>query len=169
MDRAIELGIADPDRLAVMGHSYGGYSTLALITQTRRFKAAVFERGAVNLTSVYGQLDVSGISVTLGWSETGQGNMGSPPWEVPMRYIQNSPLFFLDRVETPLLIIQGAIDPAVHRDQADATFVGLRRLGKEVEYANYAGEGHWEGAWSLPNALDYWARVIRWFDSHLSQ
>ena len=167
VDRVIDLGIADPDRLGVMGHSYGGYSTLSLITQTTRFRAAVDSAGPGDLISAYGEMDKSGSAGAIGWSETGQGGMVGTPWQYRDRYIENSPLFYLDRVETPLLIVQGELDRAVPPSQAEEVFVGLRRLGKEVVYAKYAGEEHWEGTWSPANAEDYWTRVIDWFDKHL--
>jgi len=71
-----------------------------------------------------------------------------------------------DELETPLLIVQGDLDLITL--QSDEVFVALRRLGKEVVYAKYAGEDHWEGTWSAANAVDYWERVIGWFDAHLS-
>jgi dipeptidyl aminopeptidase/acylaminoacyl peptidase len=165
VDRAIDIGVADPGRLGIMGHSYGGYSTLSLIVQTTRFKAAVDSAGPANLISFYGDLDKSGAAGGIGWSETGQGGMVGSPWEFRDRYIENSPLFYLDRVETPVLIVQGDMDPIWK--QADEVFVALRRLGKEAVYAKYAGEEHWEGTWSLANAKDYWSRVFAWFDQHL--
>jgi dipeptidyl aminopeptidase/acylaminoacyl peptidase len=167
VDRAVELGIADPKRLGVMGHSYGGYSTLSLIVQTTRFQAAVDSAGIADLISFYGQMDPSGSSFALGWAESGQGRMDATPWERRDRYIANSPLFFLDRVQTPLLIVQGQLDHAVPQEQGDEAFIALQRLGKEVEYAKYADEDHWEGTWSMPDMLDYWNRVIHWFDGHL--
>jgi dipeptidyl aminopeptidase/acylaminoacyl peptidase len=167
VDRVVELGIADPNRLGIMGHSYGGYSTLALIVQTTRFKAAVDSAGPADLVSDYGIMDEKGSSWAIGWAETGQGRMGGTPWQFRDRYIENSPFYFLDRVQTPLLIIQGSLDTAVPRQQADGVFVALRRLGKEVTYANYAGEEHWEGTWGVPNVVDYWTRVIDWFDKHM--
>jgi dipeptidyl aminopeptidase/acylaminoacyl peptidase len=167
VDRIVDLGIADPDRLGVMGHSYGGYSTLSLITQTTRFRAAVDSAGPGDLISAYGEMDKSGSAGAIGWSETGQGGMVGTPWQYRDRYIENSPLFYLDRVETPLLIVQGELDRAVPPSQAEEVFVGLRRLGKEVVYAKYAGEEHWEGTWSPANVEDYWTRVLDWFDKHL--
>ncbi len=167
IDRAIALGIADPNRIGVMGHSYGGYSTLSLIVQSTRFRAAVASAGPANLVSLYGRLDAAGNNMGVGWSETGQGRMEGSPWQYRERYIENSPLFYLDRVKTPLLIVQGRLDHAVPEEQSDQVFVGLRRLGREVEYARYAGEEHWQGTWSAANATDYWNRVLRWFDGHL--
>jgi dipeptidyl aminopeptidase/acylaminoacyl peptidase len=165
VDRIVDLGIADPGRLGLMGHSYGGYSTLSLIVQTTRFKAAVDSAGPADLVSFYGVMDKSGAAGGIGWSETGQGGMVGTPWQVRDRYIENSPLFYLDRVETPLLIVQGDLDLITR--QSDEAFIALRRLGKEVVYAKYAGEDHWEGTWSAANAVDYWTRVIDWFDMHL--
>jgi dipeptidyl aminopeptidase/acylaminoacyl peptidase len=165
VDRAVDLGIADADRLGVMGHSYGGYSTLSLIVQSTRFKAAVDSAGPANLVSFYGVMHKSGAAGGIGWSETGQGGMVGTPWQFRDRYVENSPLFYLDRVETPLLIVQGDLDLITL--QSDEVFVALRRLGKEVVYAKYAGEDHWQGTWSAANAEDYWNRVIDWFDRYL--
>jgi dipeptidyl aminopeptidase/acylaminoacyl peptidase len=167
VDRAISLGLADPDRLGIMGHSYGGYSALALVVQSGRFKAAVVRAGFGDLIGAYGQLGPDGTNYMLPWAEQGQGRMGATLWEARARYVENSPIFYLDRVTAPLLIIHGGTDRNVPPFLADEVFSGLRRLGKAVEYVRYAGEGHWEGEWSLPNQIDYLKRVVAWFDSHL--
>ena len=167
IDKAIALGIADPDRLGITGHSYGGYSTLSMIVQSTRFKAAVDSAGPGNLVSLYGTLQPGGEAGMIGWSETGQGRMGGTPWEQRDRYIDNSPIFYLDRVQTPLLIVQGGLDRTVPPSQADEVFVALRRLGKPVVYARYEGEEHWQGTWGHANVVDYWTRVIGWFDRYL--
>ncbi|MGH7527651.1 MAG: S9 family peptidase [Gemmatimonadales bacterium] len=167
VNRAIDLGVADPARLGVMGHSYGGYSTLALVAQSPRFKAAVMRAGMGDLIGGYGQLAPDGTNYGLPWAESGQGRMGGSPWEYRERYLENSPFYHLDRVETPVLIVHGAADDAVPSFLADEVFVGLRRLGKPVTYAKYAGEGHWEGEWSYANQVDYLTRVFAWFDRYL--
>ena len=164
VDKAIEMGIADPDRLGVMGTSYGGYSTLALLVQTTRFKAAVMDVGIGNLSSHYGAMLKSGVPLGVGWAEEGQGRMGGPPWQFPERYVQNSPAFFLNKIETPLLISQGGMD--VSPSQAEEIFVGLRRLGKKVVYVQYEYEGH--GVEHPGNRIDHWNRMLDWFASHLS-
>jgi dipeptidyl aminopeptidase/acylaminoacyl peptidase len=165
IDKAIEMGIADGERLGVMGISYGGYSTLALIVQTARFKAAVMDVGLANLSSHYGVMLKSGIPLGVGWAEHGQGQMGGPPWEFPDRYVKNSPVFYLDKIQTPLLINQGGMD--ITPFQSDEVFVGLRRLGKKAVYVRYENEGH--GIEFYSNRVDYWNRLIDWFDSHLNR
>lgn len=163
IDKTVEMGIADPDRLGVMGASYGGYSTLALLVQTERFKAAVMDVGFGNLSSMYGTMLKNGRASGVGWAEEGQGRMGGPPWQFPERYVQNSPAFFLNKIETPLLISQGGKD--VYPFQANEIFVGLRRLGKKVVYVRYENEAH--GIEDPSNRIDYWNRNLKWFESHL--
>ena len=164
IDKTIEMGIADPDRLGVMGASYGGYSTLALLAQTTRFKAAVMDVGFGNLSSMYGVMLKNGMPFGISWAEEGQGRMGGPPWQFPERYIQNSPVFSLNKIETPLLISQGGMD--ISPFHADEIFVGLRRLGKKVVYVQYENEGH--GTEYYSNQIDHWHRMIEWFASHLN-
>jgi len=163
IDKVIDMGVADPERLGIMGHSYGGYSTLSLIVQSTRFKAAHMDAGQGNLVGTYGGMMKSGDTFGVGWAEEGQGRMGGTPWEFRERYIENSPVFYLDRVQTPLFISQGALDTDTFL--SDEIFVGLRRLGKEVLYAKYEGEGH--GIEGYANKIDYWNRMIGWFDLHL--
>jgi dipeptidyl aminopeptidase/acylaminoacyl peptidase len=167
INKVIEMGVADADRIGVTGHSYGGYSTLSLIVQSPRFKAAVMRAGSGDIFGGYGHLAPDGTNYGLAWAESGQGRMGGHPWEYRERYIENSPVFYLDRVRTPLLIIHGSGDDAVPAFLADQVFTGLRRLGKSVTYLRYEGEGHWEGTWSYANQLDALQRVIAWFDRHL--
>jgi dipeptidyl aminopeptidase/acylaminoacyl peptidase len=167
VNKVIEMGIADPDRLGVMGHSYGAYSTLSLIVQTTRFKAAVMADGMGDLVAGYGEMHRDGSTYQVSIMETGQGLMGGTPWQFRDRYIENSPIFYLDRIETPLLIVHGAEDQAVASSRSDEVFVGMRRLGKEAEYAKYEGEDHAPLDWSYSNKLDYCARLIAWFDKYL--
>src|SRR5580700_3207757 len=169
VNKVIEMGIADPERLGVMGHSYGGYSTLSLIVQTQRFKAALEADGMADLIGSYGAMLNSGAAFGTSIAEHGQGLMGGPPWEFRERYIENSPFFYLDRVETPLLIVHGGLDLDVASFLGDEVFVALRRLGKEVEYAKYQGEEHSPAYWSHANQVDFCQRMIAWFDLHLKQ
>jgi dipeptidyl aminopeptidase/acylaminoacyl peptidase len=167
VDEVISMGIADPDRLGVMGHSYGGYSVLGLIVQTGRFKAALESDGMADLISAYGQMGRDGTAFGTSITEQGQGLMGGTPWEFRERYVENSPFFYLDRVETPLLIIHGGEDKGVAPFLGDQVFVALRRLGKNVEYAKYEGEDHAPTLWSYPNQVDFCNRMIDWFNRYL--
>jgi dipeptidyl aminopeptidase/acylaminoacyl peptidase len=167
INQLVEAGIVDPGRIGVMGQSYGGYSVLALIAQSNRFKAAVEIDGAANLIGVYGEMDKSGAAFGVSELEQGQGQMGGTPWQHRERYIENSPYFYLDRVETPLLIVQGTEDTTTAPFLADELFVALRRLGKEVEYAKYEGEGHSAVYWKYSNQADYCRRMLSWFNRQM--
>jgi dipeptidyl aminopeptidase/acylaminoacyl peptidase len=162
VNAAIEQGYADPDRLAVMGQSYvgqsyGSYCTLALISQTTRFKAAVITAAVLHPDLFYDYLE------STGYYEHGQGNMGGTIWEHRDRYYNNSPVFLFDRIETPLLIGQGEKDGRLIA--SDAIFTGLERLGKPVEYRVYQGEGH--VLTQKANVLDFWQRRLDFLAEHL--
>lgn len=167
VQRLIELGLADPERIGVLGNSYGGYCTLGLLVQTDRFRAAVANAGFYDLPSVYVTMEVDGTSRWLGWAESGQGRMGGSLWERRAAYIENSPLFFLDRVTTPVLLTCG-LEDEVPPAQSAGAYMALKRLGKRVELRQYVGEGHWTGMWSDRSYRDIYARVLRWFDVHLN-
>jgi len=161
------MGIADPDQVGAMGHSYGGYSVLSLIVQTTRFKAAIELDGMANELSAYGQMGPDGTAFQTSISEQGQGLIGGTPWQFRERYIENSPFFYFDRVQTPLLIVHGSEDKTVAPFLGDEIFVALRRLGKNVEYAKYEGENHSPLYWSYPNQSDLCNRMIEWFGRYL--
>jgi dipeptidyl aminopeptidase/acylaminoacyl peptidase len=165
VNKVIEMGIADPERLGITGHSHGGYAVLGIVSQVQRFKAAVSWAGSANLITMYGQMDSDGTSHWIDWAENGLGNVGGSLWQVRERYIENSPIFYLDQVNTPLLIVQGSSDRITTPNHSEEIFVGLRRLNKEAEYARYEGEDH--GFWFYPNRVDYCNRVITWFDRWL--
>ncbi len=167
VDKVVELGIADPARLALTGHSFGAFNTITLLTETTRFRAAMMADGGADLVASYGAMGPDGTTYGIGVVENGQFLMHGTPWEQPARYVENSPIFHLDRVTTPLLIVHGAADNAVASFLGDEVFVGLRRLGKDVEYAKYAGEGHDPQSWSYANQVDVITRTLKWFDTHL--
>ena len=167
VNKVVELGVADPERLGILGESYGGYSVMSLLVQTPRFKAAVEADGYGDVIASYGTMRKTGAAASISNEESGQGLMGGPPWDYPLRYVDNSPIFYLNRVSTPLLIAHGSEDDSVSTSLGDELFVGLRRLGKEVQYAKYEGESHYAGVWSYANQVDYVNRMIDWFERHL--
>ncbi len=165
-------GYADPERWAIMGHSYGGYGTNSVITQTNRFKAAIAMAGPVNLTSAYAiglsstkaNEKVDPLSFGVLWSEGGQGRMGMAPWQDPQRYLANSPLFHVDKVQTPLMLVYGEND-FVDVNEGEQMFNALNRQGKDAVLVRYWGEGH--VIESPANIRDLWRRATDWFDQHL--
>ena len=161
IDAAIATKKVDAERLGVIGHSFGGYTVNVLITQTTRFKAAVAAASIGNLISGY-----LSNGLGTGWHEAGQGGMGGSLWEFPQRYIDGSPVFHLDKVETPLLLIHGDQD-FIPFEQAQEMFMGLSYLGKEVVLLKYKEADHWQGFWSNEKLADYWERVLNWFDEYL--
>ena len=165
VNRVIELGIADPDRIGLMGHSNGGFATLALITKTRRFKAAVAASGYGDFVGLYGAMRVDGASLGYLNVEALLGDGG--PSQNPQRFFENSPLFELNRIDTPLLLVHGTRDDEIASFLSDEVFGDLRLLGKQVEYLRYEGESHAPQDWSYANQLDVSRRVIAWFDKYL--
>jgi dipeptidyl aminopeptidase/acylaminoacyl peptidase len=172
VDKVVDIGIADPDRLALMGHSFGGYAVYSLVTHTNRFRVAVSFAGPANLFSAYGTLwpgqryyDFAHEELFHpALSESGQVLMGNTPWGDLSRYVRNSPVYFADRVQTPLMIVQGDLD-YVPIQQGEEFFTGLYRLGKKAKFVRYWGEGH---TIETPvNTRDMWQRIFRWFDEHL--
>lgn len=165
IDAAVAQGYSDPARLAIMGQSFGAYSVLALISHTNRFKAAVATASVINpdLLASYLEMDDDGSPRWIGYFEHGQGGMGGSPWEQPARYQMNSPVFAFDKITTPLLLAQGADDGRLAG--SDAAFIALRRLGKDVEYRIYEGEGH--VLQQRSNVRDFWLRRLEFLDNHL--
>ena len=131
VNRAIEMGFADKNRIGVWGHSYGAYGVMALVTQTRAFRAAVANAPyGINMTSTY-VTDVNGMN----WCEGKQARNGGSLWEKRDTYIKNSPFFALDQVEAPVLIICGTNDVPGSMNSRE-TFLGLRRLGNAWKCEN---------------------------------
>jgi len=169
VEKAIEMGIADPERLFLMGQSFGGFATYGLVTQTQRFKAAVALAGLSDLISLYGQFDArrrytdnANEYLSLqALMESAQIGMGNPPWKDLGRYIRNSPVFYVDRVQTPVMIIQGDLD-YVAMQQGEEFFMSLYRQGKRAEFVRYWGEGH--VLESPANIRDMWKHIFAWFE-----
>ena len=169
VDKAIAMGIADPDRLFVMGQSFGGFSTYGLVTQTNRFKAAVSLAGLSDFISLYGQFDARDRYTDhpqenlfmAALMESAQTGMGNPPWKDLGRYLRNSPIFTVDRVQTPVLIVQGDLD-YVAVQQGEEFFVALYRQGKRARFVRYWGEGH--VLESPANIRDLWEQIYAWLD-----
>ncbi len=158
-------GYVDPARLGLQGQSWGGYQIAYMITQTSMFAAAMAGAPVVNMTSAYGGIRWgSGVARAFQY-ETGQSRIGGSLWEAPMRYIENSPLFWLDKVTTPLFIMSNDADDAVPWYQGIEFFVGMRRLGKEVYLIDYNNDVH--NPASRANQKDIAMRMQQFFDNKL--
>lgn len=161
----IDKGFIDKDRIGVQGHSWGGYQIAYLLTKTDIFKCAESGAPVVNMFSAYGGIRWgSGMSRMFQYERT-QSRIGGTIWEYPLRYLENSPLFFLDKVNTPVLILHNDNDGAVPWYQGIEYFVGLRRLGKPAWMLNYNDEPHWPV--KLQNRKDFQFRMSQFFDYYL--
>ncbi len=161
----VDKGFVDEANIGIQGHSWGGYQIAYMVTQTNRFKAAEAGAAVANMTSAY-----SGIRWGTGLPrqfqyEHSQSRIGGSLWEYPMRYIENSPLFHIDKVQTPLLMINNDEDDAVPWYQGIEFYLGLRRLNKEAYMFSYNGEKH--GLRKRINQKDYTRRLQEFFDHFL--
>ncbi|HEV8358420.1 MAG TPA: prolyl oligopeptidase family serine peptidase [Gemmatimonadales bacterium] len=158
-------GYVDPKRLGLQGQSWGGYQTAFLITQTHLFSAAMAGAPVANMTSAYGGIRWgSGLARPFQY-EASQSRIGRSIWEAPMRYLENSPLFWLDKVTTPLFIMSNDMDDAVPWYQGIELFVGMRRLGKEVYLIDYNNDVH--NPQGRANQKDVAMRMQQFFDAKL--
>lgn len=165
VQKLIEMGVADPNAIGLQGHSWSGYQTAFAITQTNMFKAAVAGAPVANMTSAY-----SGIRHGTGLArqfqyETGQSRIGASLFAAPQKYIENSPVFYADRIQTPLMIMFGDKDDAVPWEQGVEMYLAMRRAGKDVVFLQYEDEPH--HLKKYPNKLDYSIRMMQYFDHYL--
>jgi dipeptidyl aminopeptidase/acylaminoacyl peptidase len=165
-NKLIEMGVADSSKLGVHGTSYGGYATNLLITQTRRFKAAINISGKVDMISFYTDSPRLGVR-NVHAAEKSQDRLGATLWQQPQKYVQHSAVMFADRIETPLLIITGGQDHNVPAGNSREMYYALRRLGKEVTWVNYVNGGHGTPTTNAEEFLDYHQRILGWYDRHL--
>ncbi|MEW6125967.1 MAG: prolyl oligopeptidase family serine peptidase [Acidobacteriota bacterium] len=165
LDAAIKTGVVDKDRVAIHGHSWGGYQTAFLITQTKAFKAAIAGAPLTDMISMYSLIYWNSGSANQPIFESSQGRFTGGYWEVPEAYQRNSPVYFARNVVTPLMILHNDKDGAVDWTQGIEYFNTLRRLNKPVVMLQYKGENH--GLAKLENRKDYSVRMLEFFDHHL--
>lgn len=158
-------GFLDERRVGIAGQSWGGYQGAYIITQTPYFRAAFIGAPVANMTSAYGGIRwESGVARAFQY-EKGQSRIGRSPWDALPRYLENSPLFYVDRVTTPMLIMHNDGDGAVPWYQGIELFVGARRFGREAYLVNYNGDGH--NPRKRANQLDVDRRMQQFFAHHL--
>ncbi|MAL17356.1 MAG: hypothetical protein CL670_16075 [Balneola sp.] len=165
IQKLIEIGIADEDKLGLHGHSWSGYQTAFMVTQTDIFDAAVSGAPVSNMTSAYSGIRwASGLARQFQYEKT-QSRIGQSLIEAPEKYIENSPVFFADRIETPMLIMHGDADGAVPWYQSIEMYLAMRRYNKDVVFLQYHDEPHHPQKFS--NKLDYAIRMKEYFDYYL--
>lgn len=168
IDKAVELGIADPDRLFVEGLSMGGFATYSIIQQTHRFRAALAMAGISNWMngsfSSRGRYGNDLAWMNIGWESENiqQRPATQTPWNDLGLYLRNSPIFYAERIETPLLIVHGDQDDNVPMSHSEEMFSAMVQLKKRASFVRYWGEGH--AIESPANVRDLWQRRLAWFD-----
>ncbi|MEQ9568628.1 MAG: prolyl oligopeptidase family serine peptidase, partial [Longimicrobiales bacterium] len=164
VQKLIDLGLADPDAVALHGHSWSGYQTAFIVTQTDLFATAVAGAPVANMTSAYSGIRLgSGLARQFQYEKT-QSRIGGSLWENLEEYIENSPVFYADRIDTPMLILHGDVDDAVPWEQSIELYLALRRLGKETVFLQYRDEPHHPQRYA--NKLDWSIRMKEWIDHY---
>ena len=165
VESLVRKRVADPENLALQGHSWGGYQIAYILTRTDMFKCAEAGAAVVNMTSAYGGIRWESGRARLFQYEKEQSRLGKTLWEDPNLYIANSPLFKINKIETPLLLLHNDEDGAVPFEQGIEFYLALRRLDKKAWLLNYRGEPHWPVKWE--NRVDFNIRMAQFFDHYL--
>ncbi len=163
--KVLTYGIVDEKNIGIQGQSWGGYQVAYLVTRTSMFKAAMAGAPVSNMTSAYGGIRwQTGRSRMFQYERT-QSRIGGTLWEKPMLFLENSPIFYVDRIQTPLLIMHNDADGAVPWYQGIEFFMALRRLQKPAWMLVYNGEAH--NLTKRPNMKDLSIRMAQFFDHYL--
>lgn len=163
---AVNLGYVDVRRLGIIGHSYGGYGTAGIISRTNLFRAAVATSGLYDLGGMYGEFSKETGTFIQQYLEQGQGRMGAPPWDNILRYIENSPYYMADKINTPILLIHGEKDMGDNVIQSKKMYTALKRLDRQATLAIYPNQGHTIDYWNRTSAIDATKRILDFFDMH---
>jgi acetyl esterase/lipase len=165
VEKVLGMGFIDPKRVGIQGHSWGGYEISYMITQTNIFAAVEAGASVVNMTSAYGGIRWgTGMSRAFQYEKT-QSRIGAPLWTRALQFLENSPLFWVERVKTPYLTIHNDEDDAVPWYQGIEFFSALRHLGKEAYMFNFNGEKH--GLRERENQKYWTVYMDEFFDHYL--
>ena len=162
---AIATGIVDPARVGLQGHSWGGYQTTFITTQTKIFKTAVAGAPLTDMVSMFGSIYWNSGSTDASIFIASQGRFTGGPNDVPEAYIRNSPQNFAQNLSIPFMLLSDDRDGAVDFNQGVTYYNHLRDLGKDVILLEYVGENH--GLARPANQKDYNLRMTEWFDTFL--
>ena len=165
VDKVIELGYADSDHIGLQGHSWGGYQSSFVVTQTDMFACVVTGAPPTNLITFYNTLYRSSGRNQQGIMETGQVRMGVSMFEDWDLYRSQSPIHHAENISVPFMILHGDADGSVDYGEGLAYYNAARRLGKEVILLSYPGEGHHLS--NIENQKDFQIRMRQYFDHYL--
>ncbi len=163
--KVLETGMVDPARVGLTGHSWGGYQTAFVVTQTDMFAAAVAGAPLTNLVSMYLSVYWNSGNTDARIFEISQGRMEVPFWEDVEAYVANSPVFHVANMNTPLLVAHGTEDGAVDFNQGVEYYNAARRAAKDFVLLVYEGENHSNA--KKANQIDYHRRVLEWFGHYV--
>jgi dipeptidyl aminopeptidase/acylaminoacyl peptidase len=165
VQEVVNRGFVNEQAIGIQGHSWGGYQIAYMVTQTNRFRAVAAGAPVANMISAYDGIRWgTGLPRQFQYERT-QSRIGGSIWQYPTRFIENSPIFWADRVKTPVMLLHNDGDDAVPWYQGVEFYLALRRLGKEVYLFDYNGEPH--GLRKRPNQKDYTIRLQQYFDHYL--
>jgi dipeptidyl aminopeptidase/acylaminoacyl peptidase len=165
VNAVLAQGYIDPKRIGIQGHSWGGYQITHLITRTNLFAAVQAGASVSNMVSAYGGIRWgTGMSRAFQYEKT-QSRIGAPPWDAPLQFIENSPIFWIERINTPYLTIHNDQDDAVPWTQGIEFNTAMRRLGKEAYMFTYNGERH--GLSNRDNMKHWTVHQDEFFDHYL--
>ncbi len=163
--KVVEMGVADPEGVGLIGHSWGGYQATYLPTRVDIFAASVAGAPLTDFVSFMGAIHWNpGMPEVDHW-ETGQARMEVPFWDDMEAHFRNSPIHKVHEMETPLLMAFGNEDGVVDWDQGTEFYNFARRAGKQMVLIVYEGEDH--GFRQEPNQVDYHRRILEWFGHYL--
>lgn len=165
VETVVGMGFIDPKRIGIQGHSWGGYQITYLITRTNIFAACEAGAAVSNMVSAYGGIRWgTGMSRAFQYEKT-QSRIGTPPWERALQFVENSPIFWVERVQTPYLTIHNDEDDAVPWYQGIEFFTAMRRLGKPAWMFVFNGEKH--GLRQRENQKYWTIHLDEFFDHYL--
>lgn len=161
----IRQGFADPAKIGMQGHSWGGYQSSFILTQTNMFAAVVTGAPPTNLVSFYDETYPGTGTLQQGITEVGQVRMGTNPWDSHELFENQSPIYHVRNIKTPFMILHGTVDNAVDWHQGLEFYGAARRWGKEVIFLSYPNEPHHLGR--KENQKDFQERMKQFFDHYL--
>ncbi|MGV8815783.1 MAG: YqiA/YcfP family alpha/beta fold hydrolase [Gelidibacter sp.] len=165
IDKAIASGFIDRDRIGLIGHSFGGYESAFIATQSNRFAAVVAGAPVTDFTSHYHSMGWNWNKPEMWRYENQQWRMGDSYYNIKEVYMQNSPIEHVENVTTPLLLWTGKKDYQVYWQQSIEMFLALKRLGKQSQLVLFEDEGH--ALSDTTNKLQLSREIMNWFEKYL--